>query len=113
MKNQLTRILAASVILALPGLLTASPGEELWMKNCKKCHGDAGKGDTPMGQKFGVRDYTSAEVQASLTDEAIKSAIVDGKADESGKKLMLAFGKKLSDEEVAALVAYMRSLANE
>ena len=83
------------------------------MKNCKKCHGEDGKGDTPMGKRFSVPDYTDPAVQEALTDEAIRSSIIDGKKNSDGKKVMLAFGKRLSGEDLDALVAYVRSLQVE
>ena len=111
MKKQLIPIIALSAIIALPVISSASTGEEVWMKNCKKCHGDDGKGQTAMGKKFSIRDYTDPAIQAEWSDEDIKAAIADGVTDEGGKKVMLAFGGKLSDEEVDAVVAYLRSLA--
>ena len=83
------------------------------MKNCKKCHGEDGKGDTAMGKKFSIRDYTDPAVQESMTDEAIIAAIKDGVKDENGRKTMLAFGKKLSEEEIATVAAYVRTLQTE
>jgi mono/diheme cytochrome c family protein len=113
MHSQLTRILALTAVLSATLIAGASPGEELWSANCKKCHGDDGKGETAMGKRFAIRDYTDAAVQESMTDEAIRDAIVDGKKNEDGKRTMLAFGNKLSDEEVDTLVAYVRSLQAE
>ena len=111
MKTLLINTLAVCSLMALPSGLIAGDGAELWMKNCRKCHGEEGKGDTPMGSKFGVRDYTDPAVQADMTDEEIHSAIVDGVKNEDGRPVMMAFGKKLSGEEVDTLVQYVRSLA--
>jgi mono/diheme cytochrome c family protein len=113
MKTKLIHLITITALVTLPMISHAGSAEEVWMKNCKKCHGADGKGDTPMGKKFEVRDYTDAAVQASLTDEAIKASIVDGVTNEDGKKVMMAFGNKLSDEEADALVAYLRSLKAE
>jgi cytochrome c6 len=113
MHSPLTRILALAALLSAALISGASPGEELWSANCKKCHGDDGRGETAMGKRFAIRDYTDATVQESLTDEAIRAAIVNGKENEDGKRTMLAFGNRLSDEEVDTLVAYVRSLGAE
>ena len=113
MKKKLIPIIALSAFIAIPAVSSASTGEEVWMKYCKKCHGDDGKGETAMGKKFAIRDYTDPAVQAEWSDEDIKVAVVDGVTDENGKKVMLAFGKKLSEEEVDAVVTYLRSLKAE
>lgn len=113
MKRKLIPILTLTLSFTLPLVATASDGAELWAKNCKKCHGDTGKGDTAMGKKLGLKDYTDAAVQAGFTDEEIAAAIKDGITNEAGKKVMLAFGEKLSEEDVTALVAHLRSLKSE
>ena len=80
----------------------------MWDKNCKKCHGEDGKGKTKMGEKFGVKDYTDAKVQGELKDDAMTKAIKEGvKKGEETK--MKPFGDTLSDDDVKALVAYIRA----
>lgn len=113
MKTKLIRIVTLTALISMPLISSASTGEDLWIKNCKKCHGEDGKGDTAMGKKFEIRDYTDASVQAGMTDEAIKTAIVEGVKNEDGKKVMLAFGNKFSEEEVEAVTAYLRTLKAE
>jgi len=83
---------------------------QVWTKNCKKCHGEEGKGDTKIGQKFGVRDYSDPAVQASFKDEEIVKATKEGVFD-NGKKKMPPYGNKLTDEEIEALVPLIRSFA--
>jgi len=87
----------------------AADAKELWDKNCKKCHGEDGKGKTKMGEKLGAKDYTDAKVQAELKDDAMAKALKDGvkKGDETKMK---AFGDTLSDDEIKSLVAYIRTL---
>lgn len=74
---------------------------------CKGCHGEDGKGDTKLGRKLEVRNYTDAKVQASLKGEEMFKAIKEG-VKKDGKTLMRPFGEKLSDEEIKALIAYFR-----
>lgn len=81
----------------------------IWTANCKKCHADDGSGSTKIGQKFGVRDYTDAAVQASFTDAEIIKITKEGVLDENGKKKMPPYADKLTDEEIAALVPLIRS----
>ncbi len=85
----------------------AADAKELWEKNCAKCHGEDGKGKTKMGEKLGVKDYTDAKVQAEMKDEQITKAIKEGIKD--GDKTKMKAFSDLSDDEVKALAAQVRS----
>ena len=88
---------------------SAADAKANWDSLCAKCHGEDGKGQTKMGQKLGVKDFTDAKVQAAITDDAAFKTIKEGKKDADGKIMMKAFDT-LSDDEVKALVQYVRSL---
>jgi cytochrome c553 len=77
-------------------------------KDCLKCHGADGKGETKMGRKLGAKDYTTAKVQDALTDEAAFKAIKEGFKDKEEKIVMKPSGE-LSDGNIKALVAYLRA----
>ena len=99
------------ITLALAAALcSASAGDakENYDKGCAKCHGKEGKGDTKMGQKLGVKDYTDAKVQAEMKDDAAFKAIKEGLKDKDGKVLMKP-AEDLSDDDIKGLVAYMRA----
>lgn len=99
------------VLLALvPAAHAASPGEN-WEKNCVGCHGDDGKGKTRLGRKAGVKDLSDKAYQAKSTDELKFKAIKEGIKNKKGDELMEAFGDRLSDPEITALVAFVRTLA--
>ncbi len=83
--------------------------KENWDNLCAKCHGAEGKGDTKMGQKLGAKDFTDAKVQADMKDDAATKAIKEGLKSSDDKTLMKPFDT-LSDDEVKALVAYVRGL---
>ena len=103
-------ILLAVIIGFAAGLNSkAADAKENWDKICAKCHGPDGKGQTKMGQKLGIRDYSDAKVQADLKDEDAIKAIKEGVKDKEGKVLMKAV-EGLSDDEIKALVAHVRSL---
>ena len=86
---------------------SAADVKETWDKSCKKCHGAEGKGDTTMGKKLEIKDLTDAKVQASFKDDAMLKAIKDGVKD--GDKTRMKAAEGLSDEEMKALVAYVRA----
>lgn len=80
-----------------------------WGQHCASCHGKDGSGSTAMGKKLAVKDYRDAKVQAAFSDGEVESAIKDG-VKEGGKEKMKAYKDKLSDADIKALVAYVRSL---
>jgi cytochrome c553 len=87
---------------------SAADVKETWAKDCAKCHGPDGKGDTKMGKKLEIKDFTDAKYQDSLKDEAMLKAIKEGVKD--GDKVRMKAAEGLSDEEIKALVAYVRTL---
>lgn len=104
------KIIALVTMLAVGSAMVAcaADAKTIYDKECAKCHGKEGKGDTKMGQKLGAKDYTTAKVQTEMKDaEAIK-AIKEGLKDKAGKVLMKP-AEELSDDEIKALVKYMRT----
>ncbi|MCX6930302.1 MAG: cytochrome c [Verrucomicrobia bacterium] len=106
MKRILTLSIAIMAVSALSA--TAADAKANYEKSCAKCHGADGKGETKMGKKNGAKDYTSAKVQAELKDDAAVKAIKEGYKDKDGKEVMKP-SDGLSDDEMKALVAYMRT----
>ena len=86
---------------------SAADAKETYDKDCAKCHGKDGKGKTKMGEKYNAKDYTNAQVQEELKDDAAIKAIKEGYKDKEGKQVMKP-SEGLSDDEIKALVAYMR-----
>src|SRR5690349_1399607 len=111
MKKILLPVLLAS--LAIPVLsASAADAKALYERDCAKCHGADGKGETKMGKKLGAKDYTDPKVQAALTDEAAFKATKDGLKDKDGKVHMKP-SEGTSDDEIKAIVAYMRTFKNK
>jgi cytochrome c6 len=102
-------ILTAVAALSLCALsASAADVKETWERTCSKCHGPDGKGDTKMGKKLEIKDFTDAKYQAGLKDDGMLKAIKEGVRD--GEKLKMKAAEGLSDEEMKALVAYVRGL---
>lgn len=95
-----------TLLLALVGW-SARAGDT-WGTNCASCHGKDGKGGTMMGRKLGIKDLSDPKVQASFTDAQATAAIKDG-VTENGTEKMKGFGDKLSEADIKALVAHVRS----
>lgn len=74
---------------------------------CFGCHGKDGKGETKAGQKLGARDFTDPKVQESMKDEAMFKAIKEG-LKKGDTPLMKPYADKLTDDEIKALVKYVR-----
>lgn len=104
------KIILLAIILTFVAAVTASAGDakENWEKSCAKCHGADGKGQTKMGQKLGVKDYTDAKIQAELKDDVAFKSIKEGLKDKDDKTLMKP-AENLTDDEIKALVAHVRS----
>ena len=100
-------ILTVLALAATTAALSAADATEIWEKSCKKCHGAEGKGDTKMGQKMEVKDLSDAKNQTSFTDEQATKAIKEGIKD--GDKTRMRAAEGLSDDDVKALVAKVRS----
>jgi cytochrome c551/c552 len=98
------------IVGAASAALSASAGDvkETFEKTCVKCHGADGKGQTKMGQKIGIKDYTDAKVQAGFTDEEATKALKEGLKDKDGKVLMKP-AENVTDADIKALIAQMRS----
>jgi cytochrome c6 len=106
------KLIIIAVAFCLGGFLSAKAADakENWAKHCAKCHGEDGKGDTKMGKKAGCKDLTDAKVQEAKKDDQWFKAIKEGVKD-GDKTLMKAYGEEgLSDDEIKALVAHVRSL---
>jgi mono/diheme cytochrome c family protein len=97
-------LLAASVMSTW-----AADPKALWDANCAQCHGKNGHADTKMGKTLNAKDLTDPKVQAEFTDAKATQSIKEG-VKQNGKTTMKAFGGKLTDDEVKALVAYVRTL---
>src|SRR6478672_3333030 len=85
------------VIVCASGAAFGADAGTLWAQNCASCHGKDGSGNTAMGKKLGVQDYTKSQ---SFSDAEAANVIKNGKGKMKGYK------DKLSVADVKALVAY-------
>jgi mono/diheme cytochrome c family protein len=101
------KIIVLLTAFAFAAVLSANAGDgkQVYTDSCAKCHGEDGKGQTKMGQKSGCKDYT---VEAIKDDAAFKS-VKEGMKDKDGKTLMKPFGDTLSEADIKAAIAYMKT----
>lgn len=92
-------LLAALVVLPLASWAAESGADVYKAKNCGMCHGPDGK-----GKMAGTHDWSSADVQ-KMSDADLTKMITEGKPPK-----MPAQKGKLTDDQVKAMVAYIRSL---
>ncbi len=109
MKNLLTLVLA--LFAASTVAVSAADAKATYDKDCAKCHGADGKGDTKMGKKLGVKDYTDPKVQAEMKDDQMFKSVKEGIKD--GDKTKMKPAENLSDDEIKALVAYVRAFGKK
>jgi mono/diheme cytochrome c family protein len=89
-------------------------GKVKYDANCVGCHGATGKGDGPAAAALNPKpqDHTDGKTMNALTDKYLFDIIKDGGAAMKKAAFMPASNKKLSDQEIWDVVAYIRSLAN-
>ena len=86
--------------------------QEIWDKQCASCHGKDGKGETKMGKKVDAKDYTDPKVQAEIKDDTALEKLKNG-ITEKGKERMKPFKEKLTEDEMKALIAHIRTLCKK
>jgi cbb3-type cytochrome c oxidase subunit III len=100
-----TMLFAACIGFASPS--AAADGEALYKSKCLMCHGAGGKG-TAMGPAFKDSEMSGPQ------DQMIAEVILKGREGAAKKHKNIALGmpaQKLSDGDVSALIAYLKSLA--
>lgn len=106
-KRTLVALSAALLFAPAPALHAADSRSENWQTHCLVCHGEDGKGQTEEGKKKKARNLTNAKWQDTIDDARIVKSITKGHDE------MPAFGKKLTEPEIKALAAEVRSLAKK
>jgi mono/diheme cytochrome c family protein len=89
--------------MALVSSAFAADGAATFKAKCAMCHGADGSASTGMGKSMGLKPLSSPDVQ-KMSDADLTGLIANGK----GK--MPAFKGKLSDDEISAVVKYVKTL---
>lgn len=86
--------------------VNASVGERIYINNCAVCHGDKGAGAMWTQATFNPppRKFASLQSREELTRERMITSVTHGRPDTA----MMPFRPRLSDQEIAAVVDYIR-----
>lgn len=92
--------LAASTITPA---FAQNPGADTYKAKCAMCHGADGLGTTPAGRAFKAASFKDPAIVKAPDAELIDFV-------KKGKNKMPSFAGKLTDDQIAAVVAYIRTL---
>ena len=110
-----SKVTSAVAVVVLASILTpaaaadpatAEAGQSVYAQTCIACHGATGKGAIP-----GVSDLTKADGPLAKSDDTLFASIRDGLVT-PGKPLSMppkGGNPSLSDEEIQAVLEYLRS----
>lgn len=73
----------------------------LFKQYCAKCHGTDGHGQTAEGEIAGAQDFTDTDWQSRVEEQRMINSIRHGHGQ------MPAFGKKLTEEQIKSLAAFV------
>jgi mono/diheme cytochrome c family protein len=87
----------------------------IYETHCAICHGATGKGDGPGAKvtRQTIRDFSSAAAMREVNDRFLFEIIKKGSSQFGRSNAMPSWGMKLSDDEIRAVVAYIRTLASD
>jgi len=103
--KRLVILAAVLAVFAVP-VMAADDGAALFQTKCAACHGKAGLGDTGIAKAKKIPSLASDEVQAK-TDAQLTTIIATGPEGVKGHDYK---AKGLTDDQVKALVTFVRSL---
>ena len=96
-------VLVLIVMVALSATVARADGKADYTAKCQMCHGADGSGKTPMGAKLNIADLRSDAVQAKTAPELEKVV-------SAGKNKMQGYEGKLTKQQIADVVAYVKTL---
>jgi mono/diheme cytochrome c family protein len=78
-------------------------GREVYTANCRRCHGDDGAGHTRLAETVEPPDMTDSAWQRGRSASRMSASVANGRGQ------MPAFKRKLTRQDIAAAVAYVRT----
>jgi cytochrome c6 len=99
----LVMIIAVALFILLPNLSWADDGATIYKAKCAMCHGADGLGTTPAGKAMKAASFKDPAI-VSATDATLIAIV------KSGKNKMPPYASKLTDDQIKAVVTYIRTL---
>jgi mono/diheme cytochrome c family protein len=89
-------------------------GEAIYKVNCTPCHGMKGEGNGPKAEELKIKpqDHTNASYMSTRTDKQLEYVIQNGGISISKSPLMPAWKGTLPDNQIKAVVKYLRKLCS-
>jgi mono/diheme cytochrome c family protein len=96
--------LTTALAIGLAGAVLAADGAAVFKQHCANCHGETGKADTAAGKALKVPPLAGDANVAGMPDADVAAKV---KSNDKHK----TFIKKLTEDDVAAVAAYVKGLA--
>lgn len=100
---------ASSLLSWSPFGARRSRGEIMYTVHCGTCHLPDGKGDRTLGVPLAGNPIVQAKDPSSLVNVILYGPDLPPPPFATGRTRMPPFGKRLSDEDIAAIATYLRS----
>lgn len=100
----------ATLMIAATAARAATAADN-WTQHCASCHGADGAGKTKIGKKSGLKDLGDPAYQKTFTDAQLTEHLKSGETGDDGKVKMKPFSEKMSPDELADLVKFVRAMS--
>jgi cytochrome c553 len=108
--------LSALAVFAAASQQMPPNGRAIWLANCATCHGVGGRGDrTPaeVGFTLSMPNFSDCSFATREADLDWSSTIHKGGPQRAFPRIMPAFEDALSDDDIDAVIAYMRTFCTD
>ncbi|MGD1027037.1 c-type cytochrome [Candidatus Binatus soli] len=114
-------VAALALISTAAHAADAAAAASSYSETCAKCHGKTGKGDGPKaaelkskeGKPISCGDLSDCAQMAKITDDDMFKELKEGGQAVGKSKYMTPYGDAMEDDEIKALVAYVRTLCKK
>lgn len=107
--------LPATAVAQEPDAKAPQSGQRLYQSACAGCHAADGTGlsESELGFETPMPDFTDCSFASREPDDDWFAVIHGGGPTRAFDRMMPAFGAALSDEEIEAILAYVRSFCTD
>ena len=104
-----------TVSLAQTATRSQRAGPDVYRSACAACHGPDGRGlpQAAVGFETPLPDFTDCRFATPEADVDWMAVVHQGGTARAFERIMPAFGEALADEEIAAVVGYLRTFCKE